>query len=110
MILYNRYRILQELGSGGFGQTYLAEDTHLPSNRKCIVKKLIFKDNDPKTLEFIQKRFQREAVLLEKLGECNQQIPKLYAYFVLEGYFYLVQECIDGDTLTQRIKSNGRFA
>ena len=28
--LNNRYRVIQVLGEGGFGQTFLAEDTHMP--------------------------------------------------------------------------------
>ena len=39
-LLANRYRIVQKLGSGGFGDTFLAEDTHLPSSRICVIKQL----------------------------------------------------------------------
>lgn len=40
MLLNNRYRIIRTLGSGGFGETYLAEDTQMPSQRRCVIKQL----------------------------------------------------------------------
>ncbi|MDB9315814.1 protein kinase, partial [Spirulina sp. CS-785/01] len=55
-------------------------------------------------------RFAREAAILEELGEHHPQIPTLYAYFEADGQFYLVQEYIEGDTLTQRIQQQGTFS
>ncbi|MEW6732775.1 MAG: bifunctional serine/threonine-protein kinase/formylglycine-generating enzyme family protein [Acidobacteriota bacterium] len=107
MLVQNRYHILSELGSGGFGNTFLAEDTHLPSNRRCAIKQLKPIAHTERYQER-QRRFQREAVILEKLGEESQgQIPKLYAYFVEGEYFYLVQEWIDGETLREKVEREG---
>ena len=39
-LLNHRYKILKPLSSGGFGYTYLAEDTQMPSHRKCVIKRL----------------------------------------------------------------------
>ncbi|MCJ8282579.1 MAG: hypothetical protein MJK14_22830 [Rivularia sp. ALOHA_DT_140] len=39
-MLVNRYKIIRELGDGGFGKTYVAEDTHMPSNRYSVIKQL----------------------------------------------------------------------
>jgi serine/threonine protein kinase len=104
MLLNNRYRILKTLGEGGCGQTFLAEDVHLPSKRWCVVKQLKPKTQDPEVYHLIQERFQREAVILEKLGEENDQIPELYAYFTEAQQFYLVQQFIKGSTLTEEVK------
>ncbi|MCS7079061.1 MAG: bifunctional serine/threonine-protein kinase/formylglycine-generating enzyme family protein [Chloracidobacterium sp.] len=106
-LLKNQYRLLQELGSGAFGRTYLAEDTHSPSNRRCVIKHLTW-NHDPQLAHIVRERFKREAILLEKLGRGSQGgIPELYAYFTEGEEYYLVQEWIDGETLTQKLRREG---
>jgi serine/threonine-protein kinase len=107
MLLNNRYRIIKNLGSGGFGETYLAEDTQLPSQRRCVIKQLKPIQNNPQIYQLVQERFQQEAAILEKLGSTSNQIPSLYAYFQFNDQFYLVQELIEGDTFTEKIQQNG---
>ncbi|MEA5467321.1 serine/threonine protein kinase [Spirulina sp. 06S082] len=107
-LLNNRYRIVKNLGKGGFGQTFLAVDTHLPSQRQCVIKQL--KPSvpvPPEQQQWLEDRFQREAAILEALGEEHPQIPQLYAYFSEGGEFFLVQEWIAGVTLTQAVRQNG---
>src|SRR5260221_8350261 len=95
LLLKDRYLVLEELGSpGGFGQVYLAEDTHLPSRRRCVVKHLYYKDNDPRTDALIRQRFEREAAILEQLGEAIDQIPQLYAHFAEANELFIVEELI----------------
>jgi serine/threonine-protein kinase len=108
-LLNNRYRMLQTLGSGGFGNTFLAEDTYMPSGRRCVIKQLKPVTHDPQTYKLVQERFQREAAVLEELGEGSPQIPRLYAYFSEAGQFYLVQEWIQGDTLTKKVEQGGKL-
>jgi serine/threonine protein kinase len=110
-ILQNRYRVIQVLSDrGGFGITYLAEDTQMPSGRRCVIKQLRPINNDPQLYRTIQERFQREAVILEQLGHNNPQIPDLYAYFEDNGQFYLVEELIEGLTLTQKMQQEGKLS
>jgi serine/threonine protein kinase, bacterial len=106
-LLNNRYQVIQVLGAGGFSETFLAEDTHMPSRRRCVIKQLKPIANDPQTYEIIQQRFEREAATLEYLGDSSDQIPKLYAYFLENGQFYLVQEWIHGQTLRQIVEAKG---
>ncbi|MEA5469727.1 serine/threonine-protein kinase [Spirulina sp. 06S082] len=109
-LLNDRYNILRIISKGGFGETFLAEDTQMPSGRYCVVKLLKPTNNDPKTYQIIQERFQREAAILEELGEGQPQIPSLYAYFESGGEFYLVQEYIEGKTLNQQLQQQGIFS
>ncbi|MEH2248732.1 protein kinase domain-containing protein [Nostoc sp.] len=107
-LLNNRYQIIQVIGAGGFGETFLAEDVHMPSRRRCVIKQLKpITNNDPQTYQIIQQRFEREATTLEYLGESSYQIPKLYAYFSENGQFYLVQEWIHGQTLRKIVEAKG---
>lgn len=106
-LLNNRYRILQTLADGGFGNTLLAEDTHLPSGRRCVIKQLKPIANNFQMYQQVQQRFGREAATLEQLGEGCDQIPKLYAYFSEGGQFYLVEEWIQGQTLTDKVQLHG---
>ncbi|NEN92545.1 MAG: SUMF1/EgtB/PvdO family nonheme iron enzyme [Okeania sp. SIO3H1] len=103
-ILRQRYKIIgSPLGSGGFGDTYLAQDLDLPENPKCVVKHLKPKSSDPGVLPVAQKLFEREAKTLYKLGKDSDQIPKLFAHFQEGTEFYLVQEYIEGHNISKEL-------
>lgn len=99
-ILLNRYEIIKHLGTGGFGETYLAKDLYSPTQKRVVVKSLK-QIHDKSRSEFIEKLFLKEASTLEELGENCKQIPTLHAYFHHQDRYYLVQEYIEGKSLNK---------
>ena len=60
-LLKGRYQILQPLGQGGFGQTYLAADTQRPNHPQWVVKHLQVKAAFPGVLAKAQQLFAQEV-------------------------------------------------
>ena len=90
------YRVGEQLGRGGMGEVYMADDINL--NRKVALKFLpeAFA-SDPERMA----RFEREAKLLASLNHPN--IAAIHGLEQAEGKRFLVLELVDGETLAQRI-------
>ncbi|MEY3223240.1 MAG: hypothetical protein RLZZ203_2096 [Cyanobacteriota bacterium] len=101
-LLDHRYRVIRILANGGFGQTYIAQDTKRPGNPICMVKHLKPANSDSNFFTTAKRLFHNEAETLEKLSN-HDQIPRLLAYFDENQEFFLVQEFIDGHTLSEEL-------
>ncbi|MBD1878931.1 ABC transporter substrate-binding protein [Trichocoleus sp. DQ-A2] len=75
-LVEGRYRVIQRLGKGGFGQTFEVEDVRREGIKKVL--KILLTDYEKAIC-----LFQREAEVLKKLN--HQGIPKVEA----DGYFQL---------------------
>lgn len=106
LLLRDRYRIMQALGQGGFGATFLAIDESLPGHPNCVIKQLRPNTSAPHMMQMARELFQREAETLGRIGN-HPQVPRLLDYFEANQEFYLVQEYISGSTLQQEIKRSG---
>jgi len=130
-ILYDRYRIVQELGSrlsqpwligsslgttetnktfvqDDFGQVYLAEDLSQHSQVKCIIERLQPSyDNEVLGSGSWQKVLQAFVTQGENLQNISQhpQIPQLWDFFECDREFYLVNEYIKGKSLREKLDS-----
>ena len=100
-IIQGRYYIVKQLGRGGVGVTFLAQDQQC-FDSQCVVKQLKPKSENPKTLEIARRLFNREAEIMNRLGYCDR-IPRLLAYFEDHKDFFLVQELIEGHDLSREI-------
>ncbi|WP_069790351.1 protein kinase domain-containing protein [Cyanobacterium sp. IPPAS B-1200] len=108
-LLNNRYQIIESIGRGGFGETFLAIDTHSPSGKRCVIKQLKPIINESSIPQWMYDRFEQEARILEHVGDEQIQVPRLHAYFCEDKNFYLVQEWVEGITLTKKVQEEGKI-
>jgi TolB-like protein/tRNA A-37 threonylcarbamoyl transferase component Bud32 len=92
------YRVISLLGSGGMGEVYLAEDTHL--KRKVALKMLKPElTRDERDL----RRFEKEAHAASALNHPN--ILTIYEFGQVDGLRFIAAEFIEGRTLGERIRN-----
>jgi serine/threonine protein kinase, bacterial len=99
VILSDRYAIVRELGHGGFGRTYLAEDTNR-FREPCVLKEFAPQLQATEALQKAEELFEREAGVLYKLQ--HSQIPRFRELFRVtvqgKASLFLVQDYIEGQT------------
>jgi predicted ATPase/predicted Ser/Thr protein kinase len=96
------YRILKLLGEGGMGKVYLAEETTL--GRRVAIK-LISKALAGSVRAV--SRFTREARMMAAVEHPN--IVRVYTFGQTDGHSYLVMEYVEGESLAQRLRRDGRI-
>src|SRR6266478_9096059 len=99
-LLKQRYRILSQVGKGGFGAVYQAADTRF-GNRLLAIKEMSQSGLGTQELLEATEAFKREALLLAVLTHPN--LPRIYEQFPDAGRWYLVMDFIEGQTLEARL-------
>ncbi len=97
-LLGGRYQVLRQLGQGGFGRTYLAEDTNR-FRELCVLKEFAPQVQGTEALTKAEELFQREAGVLYRLE--HPQIPRFREIFRADiggGRLFLVQDYVEGET------------
>lgn len=107
-LLAGRYKILRTLGAGGFGQTYLVEDLGNPDRPKRVVKQLKPSRQDSDFLAVARRLFDTEVLILQRLGQ-HEQIPELFDHFEENQEFYLVEEFVEGQQLSDILSQGKRL-
>jgi serine/threonine protein kinase len=103
------FRLISELGSGGFGQTFLADDGRFPNAPKCVVKQLKPQSEKAEVVQLAKRLFEQEVNMLYRLGE-HRQIPSIITHFEQDNEFYFVQEYVEGNTFAQELARGAIFS
>ncbi|MDY3216477.1 MAG: bifunctional serine/threonine-protein kinase/formylglycine-generating enzyme family protein [Sodaliphilus sp.] len=114
-----KYRIIEKLGQGGFGITYLAENTMLEG--KVAIKEFFFKEycerddatchvtipttGNREIVERFKQKFIKEAKTTFKLNHPN--IVRILDVFEENGTAYYVMDYIEGESLGDMVKRRG---
>ena len=114
-----KYKIIRMLGRGGFGITYLAEQTML--DRKVAVKEFFMKEfcernkdtsrvtlgteSSRETVTRFREKFIKEARNIAKLDHPN--IVRILDIFEENGTAYYVMDYIEGESLNEMVKRRG---
>ena len=98
----NNYKVVSLLGVGGMGSVYKVYDTVL--ERYAALK--IININSTPNSNFIE-RFKREARNQAKLSHPN--IVSVYGFIQEKDILGIVMEYIQGETIENILKKNGRF-
>ena len=101
-LLKQRYRIIAQIGKGGFGAVYQAADSAF-GDRLVAIKEMSQNRLTPQEMAEATEAFKREALLLAELRHPN--LPRIYDYFSDAGRWYLVMDFIEGETLEERLYS-----
>ncbi|MGI9061342.1 MAG: WD40 repeat domain-containing serine/threonine protein kinase [Ktedonobacteraceae bacterium] len=103
-ILHERYRILQEIGQGGFGAVYKATDTRI-ADRMVAIKEMRQGSTSTQEISDTTESFKQEAFMLARLKHPN--LPSIYDYFTEAGRCYVVMDFIEGETLEDYLARGG---
>ncbi|MEM8719463.1 MAG: bifunctional serine/threonine-protein kinase/ABC transporter substrate-binding protein [Cyanobacteria bacterium P01_G01_bin.39] len=107
-IVGEHYRVIKQLGAGGFGVTYTAYDEQQSPPPIVVLKQIKIIETDSsdaiRDASYLQK-LEAEANILRELveGTENLFIPRVFDCFIEGDYYYIVQEYIEGHDLSQEI-------
>jgi serine/threonine protein kinase len=101
-LLQQRYSILNVLGEGKFGRTYLATDRSR-SNAYCAIEEIPLTAQLPSIVTKARDSLKREVVLLYQLQ--HLQLPRFWIVFEEQDRLFLVRDYIQGQTYSDLLQA-----
>ncbi len=103
-LLHDRYRIIGQIGHGGMGTVYEAEDRKRFGKSIALKEILISTDEEPdfKQQTLLKQAFEREAKILAGLE--HEAFPQVIDYFVEAERQFLVMELVQGENLSKLLE------
>lgn len=98
-LLNNKYKITREIGEGGMGAVFLAEDQLL---KRLVVIKALLSENDPDLIA----QSIKEREFLAAIKHAN--IVSIYDFIATGQQGYIVMEYVHGKTLDQIMEDQGK--
>lgn len=121
-VLHNKYIVGKAIGHGGFGVTYLGYDPEL--KRKIAIKEYmpgefsnrvpgdmkvcVYEGDKREQFESGLKKFMEEAKRIAKFQD-KEGIIQIFDCFQENNTAYLVMEYLEGETLKEKVKREGRL-
>jgi serine/threonine protein kinase len=100
VMVANRYRLCRQLGVGGMGTVWLADDVLLDS--RCALKLI---DDDKAQSEEVRMRFAREAKVAAQLRGAH--VVDVFEHGEWEGTPFIAMEYLEGEDLGTRLEHRG---
>jgi WD40 repeat protein len=100
-VVKDRYRLVRQVGTGGFGAVYLAEDM-LAGKKQVALKEIRLAGLSAQEKIEATDAFNREVSLLPGLQ--HPHLPRVYDHFTDAQHWYVIMEFIAGETLESYVQ------
>src|SRR5260370_39916842 len=101
-MLAQRYRIISQVGQGGFGAVYKAKDCY-EKNKLVAIKQISLNGLSPQKMLEATDTYNRELMYLSQLK--HENLPRVYDHFTDPEHWYVVMEFIEGKTLEDMLNT-----
>ena len=101
---FGAYEVIRKLARG-MTDVYLAFDTN--ANRHAVLK-IVEESADPLT-QLILEAERRGADLQKQLHDADARVIEVYEYGHLDGFFFVSMQYIEGQTVAEILKQEGRI-